>query len=204
MLEKICLTTEKLFMKYGIKSITMDDVAKELSISKKTLYQFVKDKNELVQHTIMSHINTIDCLSDQLINKENNAIHQILNIAEMVIQIHKDVNPTLIYDLKKFHAETYELFKQHRENNMFEKISDNLKLGIEQNLFRSDLNIPLTTGFYMGLIDLCLSDEIQSLAQTPFTQKFTYMISYHLNAICTPQGKQFMSENATLLNQNSF
>lgn len=182
----------------------MDDVAKELSISKKTLYQFVKDKNELVQHTIMSHINTIDCLSDQLINKENNAIHQILNIAEMVIQIHKDVNPTLIYDLKKFHVETYELFKQHRENNMFEKISDNLKLGIEQNLFRSDLNIPLTTGFYMGLIDLCLSDEIQSLTQTPFTQKYTYMISYHLNAICTSQGKQFMSENATSLNQNSY
>ena len=71
-----------------------------------------------------------------------------------------------IYDLKKFHAETYELFKQHRENTMFEKISDNLKLGIEQNLFRSDLNIPLTTGFYMGLIDLCLSDEIQSLSKS--------------------------------------
>lgn len=204
MLDKICQTTEKLFMKYGIKSITMDDVAKELSISKKTLYQFVKDKNELVQHTIMSHINSINCHADSIVDNKSNAIHQILNIAEMVIQIHKDVNPSLIYDLKKFHSETYELYKQLRENTMFDKICDNLKLGIKQNLFRADINITLTTSFYMGLIELCLSNEIERMTQIPFAQKYTYMISYHLNAICTPEGKQFIAENSTLLNQNSY
>jgi AcrR family transcriptional regulator len=85
MLTKICNATEKLFMRYGIKSITMDDVAKELSMSKKTLYQYVKDKEDLVKQTLLLHVESMDSLCKNVFQSEENAILQILKIWEETI-----------------------------------------------------------------------------------------------------------------------
>lgn len=194
MLEKICLATEKLFIKYGIKSITMDDVAKALSISKKTLYQYVSDKDDLVKKTISIHLKLIDNQCCSVVNQEENAVMQILNIAQMIINMHKDVNPALIYDLKKYHSESYEIFKNHRESIVHEQTTNNLRIGIEQGLYRTDLNIDLTSAFYIGLIELCLSHEFGVLEKTSFQIKFQYLINYHLNAICTEKGKKILEQ----------
>lgn len=193
MLQKICKATEKLFMKYGIKSITMDDVAKESSISKKTLYLYVKDKNDLVQKTITLHLGIVYGICDGIMKEKENAISQIFNVAEMMISLHKDVNPALIYDLKKYHPDSYSIFKEHRERMMFMQVIENLKFGIEQNLFRSDIDLELTAGFYMGLIDQCLNPEIEVLTKTSFQVKYQYLIVYHLNAISTEEGKKLIT-----------
>ena len=81
MLIRICQISQKLFMRYGIRSITMDDVARELSISKKTLYQYVADKDDLVKKTISIHLEEIDQMVQTVMSKEENAIQQILKIA---------------------------------------------------------------------------------------------------------------------------
>lgn len=180
-------------MKYGIKSITMDDVAKELSISKKTLYLYVKDKNDLVQKTITLHLGIVYAICDGIMKEKENAISQIINVAEMMISLHKDVNPALIYDLKKYHPDSYAIFKEHREQMMVKQVIENLKLGIDQNLFRSDIDLELTAGFYMGLIDQCLNPEIEILTKTSFQVKYQYLIVYHLNAISTEEGKKLIT-----------
>jgi AcrR family transcriptional regulator len=198
MIDKICNTTEKMFMRYGIKSITMDDVARELSMSKKTLYQYVTDKDDLVKKTIQLHLQSMDCVCSNVFKSEENAIKQILKIAEMMINLHKELNPGLLFDLKKFHPESFQVFTKHRETQMQKQIIDNLELGIKQNLYKNDMNILLTAGFYMASIENCLSSEIPILNNFPFTEKYAYLVNYHLQSICTSEGIDYIKKNKTL------
>lgn len=179
-------------MRYGIKSITMDDVAKELGISKKTVYQYVSDKDDLVKKTMLLHIQSMDLVCMRVFKSEENAILQILKIAEMMISIHKEMNPSLLFDLRKFHPETYEMYTAHRENTFYKELIDNLRLGISQKLYRDNINTTVTAGFYMTLIESCISTEITALANLSFAEKYNFAIDYHLQAICTEKGLEFI------------
>ncbi len=179
-------------MRYGIKSITMDDVAKELGISKKTVYQYVSDKDDLVKKTMLLHIQSMDVACMRVFKSEENAILQILKIAEMMISLHKEMNPSLLFDLRKFHPETYEMYTVHRESTIFKELIDNLRLGISQKLYRENINTSVTAGFYMTLIEASISSEINALANLSFAEKYNFLIDYHLNAICTEKGLEFI------------
>jgi AcrR family transcriptional regulator len=199
MLNKICLVTEKLFVRYGIRSVTMDVVAKELGISKKTLYQYVADKDDLVNKTIIFHLDAIDHIITTVMLKETNAIQQILNIAELMIGMHRDICPGLLFDLKKFHPETFKLLTEHREKAMFTQLSLNLQTGINQGLYRENISIDLTVGFYMTLIHSCVDSEISCVTHVPFHEKYPAMINYHFNSICTEEGLNFLHKNKNIL-----
>lgn len=194
MLDKICYISERLFTKYGIKSITMDDVAKELSISKKTIYQYVSDKNDLVGKTMLLHLQEMDLQCMKVFAGESNAILQILKIAEMMISRHKEMNPGLLFDLKKYHQETYEMFTRHRESTIKSQLVKNLELGISQGLYRQDINMEITVGFYLSLLDACLSSDISLLQSKSFQEKYHYLIIYHMHAICTPEGLKYIGQ----------
>ncbi len=176
----------------------MDDVARELSMSKKTLYQYVTDKDDLVKKTIELHLQSMDSVCLNVCQSEENAIKQILKIAEMMINLHKELNPGLLFDLKKFHPESFQVFTQHRETQMQKQIIDNLNLGIAQNLYKKNLNVDLTAGFYMASIEHCLSSEMAILNSFPFREKYAYLVNYHLSAICTPEGIDYIRKNKTL------
>ncbi len=190
-------------MRYGIRSITMDDVARELSISKKTLYQFVEDKDDLVKKTISMHLEEIDRMALSIVSNEDNAIQQILKIAEIMISLHKEVSQGLLFDLKKFHPDSFTMLIEHREKVMFGEITKNLELGIKQKLYRKDLNVELTAGFYMALVMTSLDSDISVLINTPFNEKYAYLINYHLTAICTDEGLTYLHKHKKNLTKPS-
>lgn len=199
MLNKICLIAEKLFKRYGIRSITMDDVARELSISKKTLYQYVEDKDDLVKKTITIHLQELDSLINTIMSHEENAIQQILKIAEMMVGMHREISPGLLFDLKKFHPETFRILNDHREKTMFVQLSKNIQAGIRQKLYRKDIAIDLTVGFYMTLVYSCVDSEVRAINEKPFHEKYAAMINYHFHAICTQEGLMYLNNNKKLL-----
>lgn len=188
-------------MRYGIKSITMDDVAKELSISKKTIYQYVSDKDDLVKKTMLLKIQSMDVQCMRVISEEENAILQILKIAEMMIGQLKEMNPSLLFDLKKYHPETFEFFNAHRESSTQNQLKSNIRLGIEQGLYRPDLNLDIVVSFYVVLIEASLSSELSTLNSISFTEKYNYLLDYHMRAICTEKGLAFIKDYK---NQNNF
>ncbi len=199
MLIKICEIAQKLFMRYGIRSITMDDVARELSISKKTLYQYVEDKDDLVKKTIIIHLEEIDKIVFSIMTNEENAIQQILKIAEMMIGIHREVSQGLLFDLKKFHPETFELLTNHREKTMFVQLTRNLQTGIKQKIYRKDIEVNIVAGFYMALVYTCIDSENSSMNLIPFHEKYVAMINYHFHAICTEEGLNYLHKNKKTL-----
>ncbi|MBC7426459.1 MAG: TetR/AcrR family transcriptional regulator [Bacteroidia bacterium] len=201
MLEKILEHADRIFNKFGIKSITMDDVARELAISKKTLYQHVSDKDDLVMKTVSWHIEKVRDICDNL-DTGKNAIDHIMDIAGFMIKMHQHTNTSLLYDLKKFHPQSYKIFFDHKEHMMFSQIKAHIHLGITQKMFRKDFNVDIVSRLYIGLIEFILSSDSVAMSDYKFEDKYREMIIYHLNGIGTPEGILYLNQNKKKLFQN--
>lgn len=145
--ERILIKAEELFMQYGIRSVSMDDIANNLAMSKKTLYQYYADKDELVDAVVDGHIKEIqtDCLGCREDAKD--AVHEIFITMERIMEEFNNMNPMLLYDLEKFHFRSYQRFRDHKDKFLAEVIRKNIEWGIKDELYRSDLNVDVMCKF---------------------------------------------------------
>ncbi|MET0466227.1 MAG: TetR/AcrR family transcriptional regulator [Chitinophagaceae bacterium] len=150
--ERISAKAEELFMKFGIRSVSMDDIANHLGMSKKTLYQYYEDKDELVMAVVMNHISTLeqDCFAINTTAKD--AIDEIFITIDQVIDDFNDMNPMLLHDLQKFHYRAYERFTQHKDKFMMDTLRKNLEWGIRDGLYREDIKIEMMARFRIECI----------------------------------------------------
>jgi TetR/AcrR family transcriptional regulator, cholesterol catabolism regulator len=145
--ERILIKAEELFMQYGIRSVSMDDIANNLGMSKKTLYQYYADKDELVDAVVDGHISMMetDCTSCRQDAKD--AIHEIFITMERILDEFSNMNPMLLYDLEKFHFRTYQRFKNHKDKFLAQMIRENIEWGVKDELYRSDISIDVMSKF---------------------------------------------------------
>jgi AcrR family transcriptional regulator len=145
--ERIMVKAEELFMQYGIRSVSMDDIANSLGMSKKTLYQYYADKDELVDAVVDSHINGIqtDCAGCR--DDAKDAIHEIFMSMERIADEFSNMNPMLLYDLEKFHFRSYQRFREHKDKFLARIIRDNIEWGITDELYRPDLDVDVMCKF---------------------------------------------------------
>lgn len=134
-------------MQFGIRSVSMDDIANHLGMSKKTLYQYFADKDELVDGVVEGHIKEIqtDCLSCK--KEAVNAIHEIFIMMERIMVEFSNMNPMLLYDLEKFHHKAYQRFRDHKDKFLLQIIHDNIEWGIKDELYREDIDIDVMSKF---------------------------------------------------------
>jgi AcrR family transcriptional regulator len=145
--ERILIKAEELFMQYGIRSVSMDDIANNLGMSKKTLYQYFADKDELVDAVVEGHISEIqsDCIGCRKDAKD--AIHEIFITMERIMEEFNNMNPMLLYDLEKFHFRAYQRFKDHKDKFLLQVIRNNIEWGIKDELYRPDVNVDVMSKF---------------------------------------------------------
>ena len=145
--ERIAAKSEELFMQYGIRSVSMDDIANNLGMSKKTLYQYFADKDELVEAVVDSHINVVegDCINCR--NGAKDAIHEIFLTMEHIMEEFTNMNPMLLHDLEKFHFKAFRRFREYKDKFLLQIIRDNLEWGIKEELYRSDLNVDILSKY---------------------------------------------------------
>lgn len=145
--ERILLKAEELFMQYGIRSVSMDDIANSLGMSKKTLYQYFADKDELVEGVVDGHIKEIqgDCMNCR--ESAIDAIHEIFITMEMIMEEFSNMNPMLLYDLEKFHFKAYQRFKEHKDKFLLQIIRNNIEWGIKDELYRGEMNIDVLSKY---------------------------------------------------------
>lgn len=160
-----------LFQRYGIRSITMDEIAGQLSVSKKTIYQFFADKDELVDAVIGELIQYAQhcCTKDRLSAKD--AIEEIFMAMEFVKELFATMNPVLLFDLERSHPKAFKKFQEHKSKNLLKLIKDNLERGIHEELYRPDLNIDIISKMRLEGMMLAFNQEIfpankYSLAET--------------------------------------
>lgn len=134
-------------MQYGIRSVSMDDIANSLGMSKKTLYQYFADKDGLVEGVVDRHINEIegDCMNCQ--RDASDAIHEIFITMQRIMEEFSNMNPMLLYDLEKFHYKAFRRFKEHKDKFLLQIIQHNIEWGIRDELYRSDINVDILSKY---------------------------------------------------------
>jgi TetR/AcrR family transcriptional regulator, cholesterol catabolism regulator len=127
--ERILLKATELYMCYGVKSVTMDDIALQTGVSKKTIYQFYADKDELVEAVFLSEINHSEACCDRDRAAAENAIDEVFKAMEMIEEMFRNMNPSLLYDIQKYHPRAFQHFEKHKNEYIQVMIRENLQRG---------------------------------------------------------------------------
>ncbi|WP_229214086.1 TetR/AcrR family transcriptional regulator [Dyadobacter flavalbus] len=141
MKERILKSALNLFWRYGIKSVTMDDIARDLGISKRTIYQHFSDKEAILAQVIEEEITSQKCEMQKLDELAANPIEQIIYASGQMRDALANMNPTLLYDLKKYYPKAWNLFQSYKKEHLIKNIQDNLKEGIKQGFYRPDIDV---------------------------------------------------------------
>lgn len=184
----------KIFMRYGIKSVTMDDIARELKVSKKTLYKYVTDKPDLVMK-VMAFECEEDCLiMDEESKKAVNAIDELLSITTHMGKKIKEIHPSIHFDLEKYYPEAWEVFHRHKRGRVYLDVLNNMKRGMKEGLYRQDLNPEILTRIHISRIDLVFDGELFPPSLFDFGQVFVEMMTYHIHGIASEKGIAYLNE----------
>lgn len=150
---------DKLFCQYGFKSVTMDDIAKHLGISKKTIYQNFKDKNELINILIHDRIVNQDLQMNKCSQESENAVEEVFFGMQDMDFFLETMNPMLFYDLQKYHQEAWLNFMAFKEKEIGKKVMENLERGIAEGLYRNDLNLEIITRMRLDQVDVVFTQS---------------------------------------------
>jgi AcrR family transcriptional regulator len=187
-LKNILVRVRELYMKYGIKSITMDDVARELGISKKTLYQYVVDKDDLVGKFIENEIAIRQEEICKCFRIGYNAIEELFEISLFMNRLMRSQNIATEYDLKKYYPVHYYKAQNARREGIFNYILLNLKKGIKEGLYREEMDKEIIAKLYLWRSENVHFDELFTLEEFTSTKLFTELLNYHIRGIATEKG----------------
>jgi AcrR family transcriptional regulator len=145
--ERISTRARDLIMKYGVRSVSMDDIANALGISKKTIYQYFADKDELVDAIIDSILkfNQERCTHHR--SGAQNAVEEVFKAKQLLREMFSDMNPSILFDLQKYHPKAFSRFLKHKNDFLFGLLKSNLEQGIAEELYRPEINVDILTRY---------------------------------------------------------
>lgn len=187
-------STVQLFLRYGIRSVSMDDVAKEVGMSKKTIYQHFTDRSNLVDAVIMHFLGQFDNKCREIGSNQRNPVDELLEIGKFFHSTTRQMNPTLLFDLKKYFPSTWKKMMNYRNQNVLKQVTSNIERGIDLGLYRNDLNIEIIARLYMNLIDIIIDDDLFPKINYTFKELHHEMLQYHLHGISSLQGIEYLNE----------
>ena len=157
--DKILTEAQRLFMRYGVRTITMDDMARRLAISKKTLYQYFTDKEDMVCQVVSLHLEQEMAECDRVLNLSMNPLEEMMMVLDMMRR-HVDVtNPSLLMDIQRYYPKAWTVFLHHKEGRIIGDVKNNLQRGMEQGLYRPDLDPETMARLHIELIQLGFDDR---------------------------------------------
>jgi AcrR family transcriptional regulator len=178
----------ELFMRYGIRSVSMDDIAAQLGMSKKTIYQYFADKNELVMEVMEAEIVTMqsECLQDS--QRATNAVDEIFIMVDRITEQFRSMNPVIIYDLEKFHVRAYQRFLEYRNKFLLDIIRKNLQWGVKEGLYRPEIDIELLAKFRLESMMIAFNIDLFPPSKYNLAQVTREIIEHFVYGVASPKG----------------
>ncbi len=194
MKKKIILKALNLFLSLGFKSVTMDDLAQSMSISKKTIYQFFKNKNQLISSCTESIQKQLVETFKEIRKNADNPIVELFEMKKEAMKILGNTETSPQFQLQKFYPEIYEEIKD-REFNLFkDNIQESLKRGIKSEYFRKEINIDFVTRIYLNGMRGVRDINLFPLNEFKVDEVIEDFIEYHLRAISTKKGLSLLNK----------
>ena len=193
MRDEIILKSTELFLNLGFKSVTMDDIANEMGISKKTIYKHFDTKTALVKATTLTLFDVISYGIDCICELEKNPIEEIYNIKRFVMDHLKDEKSSPQYQLQKYYPKIYASLKTKQFDVMQDCVIKNLERGIKQGIYRDTLNVEFISRLYFSGITTIKDNDLFPLKIFSQNMLMEYYLEYHLRGICTTQGLEILT-----------
>lgn len=191
--ERIIQKASEMFFRNGIKSITMSDIANETGISKRTLYETFRDKEELLEECIQCSVNEADCDMNELLSKSENVIEALISIyANQLNQVH-DMNRTIIYDLRKYHPRLYKIIDEKQKADV-ESFFPLFEKGIEQGLIRDDINFEVLVWLLKGQFKMLLDGDFIPINKFRMSDFVEAIILNFARGIATVEGNETINK----------
>lgn len=197
-LEKILVKAEELFFTYGVKNTTMDDLSRSLGASKKTLYQFVTDKADLVNRTMENHLKVEQAQMANIVSQAPNAIEELLSIARHVTGHMKGINPAIVSDMQRFYPAAWQLFTDYKMTFIYNIMLNNMNRGIAEGMYRKDLNPDILAKIYIARMDLIIDQKLFPFAKYDFVSVYRETLNYHIQGISSSEGQAYLEKKKIL------
>jgi TetR/AcrR family transcriptional regulator, cholesterol catabolism regulator len=190
--QKIIEGATEIFLRLGIKSVNMDDIARELGMSKKTLYLHVQDKKDLVGKAMQWHIDQEDNCICNIQDEKLNAIDQFFEIMMLVNEMLKSMHPSILYDIQKYYPEMMKSMMDNRQKMIRETLLANMKQGQKEGLYRKDFNPDVIIEIYVHSIEGIFNHNwFANIGTTP-SELYLELFRYHIRGIASEKGIEYL------------
>jgi AcrR family transcriptional regulator len=191
--KNILAETKELFFKYGIKSVTMDDIARQAGVSKKTLYQVFRNKEDLIETLLINNLEQNKIVFEGISKNSSNAVQEIMMLMEYLAEMFSEINPHIFYDLQKYHIEIWKIFNDFKINYLFHKIVKNIERGISENLYRTNINKEILAIMRIEQVEMALNPSLFLPKVFKIEEIQIVFLDHFLHGIATLKGYKLIN-----------
>lgn len=175
-------------MRLGIRSVTMDEVSRELGISKKTIYQYFENKDELVCSVAYSHLSRETKEFEAIAFDSTDAIDELHQIAICMRKNFTEINPSMLHDLQKYHPDAWAIFMEFKMN-IIGNILQNLERGIKEGFYRPEINAEVLSIMRFEQLQLVFDDRLFPREKFSFLEVQMQVFEHFVYGILTDKGR---------------
>lgn len=190
--QEILIHTKELFFRLGVRSVTMDDISRELGISKKTLYLHFDNKEDIVEKVMKMHFEDEKEKINDILHTSENSIDFTISLIRNVLSNMRNLHPSAIFDIQKYYPKVWKQFQEFKNDFIYNSMLQNLEKGVEEGFYRNDLNTDIIARVYINTIDFVVSPFSFPSTKYNFMQVYLEYVTYHIRGVVSEKGYQYL------------
>ena len=191
--DKIVSSATALFFRLGAKGVTTDDISREAGISKKTLYQEFKDKEEIILSVCQASLDAQLMMMENIRKISKDPVHEIILTGNHISKVYGMINPVLLYELKRYYPIAWEILDRFKKNHIMKILETNISKGIEMGIYRKDINVNLMARYRLAQVDLALDQDVFPLEKVGLAEIQVSLLDHFLHGITTLKGHKLLN-----------
>jgi AcrR family transcriptional regulator len=192
MQDRILQKARELMFQTGVKHVTMDDLATQLGISKKTIYQYFKDKDALVSSVVENDLAKHALICNQSMQIADNAVHEIFLLMTVLQELFSSMNPLTLFEIEKYYPLAFEKIKKHKDDFIFSMISANLEKGIAEGLYRKDVDVTILSRYRLETSLIPFNIHVFHPSKFDMLKVNLQIIEHFVYGVATLEGHKLM------------
>lgn len=192
--DRIKQKADDLYRRYGIKSVTMDEIASQMGVSKKTIYQCFSDKNELVDAVIGDILSYNRNYCQHSRAEADNAVHEIFLAMDSLQTTFENMSPGILFDIERNYPSTYKKFKEFKYNFLFDIMKKNIERGKREELYREDMNSDVIAKTRLECMMIPFNEDLFPRNKFPLVFLHQQLIEFFLYGMVTPKGYKLITK----------